>query len=57
VCGRSVSHLTVTAILRALRCHLRAGFQQCKSFVEMCTVGGRRNGCMGGFAKVDNGFG
>ncbi len=24
--------------LRALRCHLRAGFQQCKSLVEMCTV-------------------
>jgi hypothetical protein len=25
-------------VLRAWRCHLRAGFQQCKSFVEMCTV-------------------
>jgi hypothetical protein len=25
-------------VLRARRCHLRAGFQQCKSFVEMCTV-------------------
>jgi hypothetical protein len=22
-------------VLRARRCHLRAGFQQCKSFVEM----------------------
>jgi hypothetical protein len=25
-------------VLRARRCHLRAGFQQFKSFVEMCTV-------------------
>ena len=25
-------------VLRAWRCHLRAGFQQCKSFVEMCPV-------------------
>ncbi len=25
-------------VLRACHCHLRAGFQQCKSFVEMCTV-------------------
>jgi len=25
-------------VLRARHCHLRAGFQQCKSFVEMCTV-------------------
>jgi len=25
-------------VLRARRCHLRAGFQQCKSFVEMCIV-------------------
>jgi hypothetical protein len=25
-------------VLRSLQCHLRAGFQQCKSFVEMCTV-------------------
>ena len=25
-------------VLRARRCHLRAGFQECKSFVEMCTV-------------------
>ncbi len=25
-------------VLRVLRCHLRAVFQQCKSFVEMCTV-------------------
>ena len=25
-------------VLRARRGHLRAGFQQCKSFVEMCTV-------------------
>jgi hypothetical protein len=25
-------------VLRALSCHLRAGFQQYKSFVEMCTV-------------------
>jgi hypothetical protein len=25
-------------VLRAMRCHLRAGFQQCKSFVEMCAV-------------------
>jgi hypothetical protein len=25
-------------VLRARRCHLHAGFQQCKSFVEMCTV-------------------
>jgi hypothetical protein len=24
--------------LRARRCHLRAGFQHCKSFVEMCSV-------------------
>ena len=30
-CGR-------VGVLRARRCHLRAGFQQCKSFVEMCTV-------------------
>jgi hypothetical protein len=25
-------------VLPARRCNLRAGFQQCKSFVEMCTV-------------------
>jgi hypothetical protein len=25
-------------VLRTLCCHLRAGFQQCKSFVEMGTV-------------------
>ena len=25
-------------VFRARRCHLRAGFQQCKSFVEMDTV-------------------
>ena len=28
----------VLGVLRARRCHLRAGFQQCKSFVEMGTV-------------------
>jgi hypothetical protein len=25
-------------VIRMRHCHLRAGFQQCKSFVEMCTV-------------------
>jgi hypothetical protein len=25
-------------VLRARRCHLRAGFQQCKAFVEVCSV-------------------
>jgi hypothetical protein len=29
---------TSVGVLRARRCHLRAGFQQCKSFVEMGTV-------------------
>jgi hypothetical protein len=34
-CSRSVGRV---GVLRARLCHLRAGFQQCKSFVEMCTV-------------------
>ena len=34
-CGGSVGGV---GVLRARRCHLRAGFQQCKSFVEMGTV-------------------
>ena len=34
-CGGSVGGV---GVLRSRRCHLRAGFQQCKSFVEMGTV-------------------
>ncbi len=34
-CGGAVSSV---GVVRAMRCHLRAGFQQCKSFVEMGTV-------------------
>ena len=34
-CGGAVGSV---GVLRAMCCHLRAGFQQCKSFVEMGTV-------------------
>ena len=36
--GRGGGAVDSVGVLRAQRCHLRAGFQQCKSFVEMGTV-------------------
>ena len=36
--GRSSGVGRGVGVLRAPHCHLRAGFQQCKSFVEMCPV-------------------
>jgi hypothetical protein len=36
--GRGGGAVGSVGVLRALRGHLRAGFQQCKSFVEMGTV-------------------
>jgi hypothetical protein len=36
--GRGGGAFGSVGVLRARRCHLRAGFQQCKSFVEMGTV-------------------
>jgi hypothetical protein len=36
--GRGGGAVDSVGVLRARRCHLRAGFQQCKSFVEMGTV-------------------
>jgi hypothetical protein len=36
--GRGGGAVGSVGVLRSRRCHLRAGFQQCKSFVEMGTV-------------------
>ena len=36
--GRGGGTVGGVGVLRARRCHLRAGFQQCQSFVEMGTV-------------------
>ena len=36
--GRGVGEVGIVGMLRVMCCHLRAGFQQCKSFVEMGTV-------------------
>ena len=36
--GRGGGAVGSVGVLRARCCHLRAGFQQCKSFVEMGTV-------------------
>ena len=36
--GRGGGAVGSLGVLRARRCHLRAGFQQCQSFVEMGTV-------------------